>query len=180
LSCTTPEKFFKSWMAVGFVPFTRKALSHKKVRHMLGDRGAKQIGLNDFVFGVELPLHKNSAILQKTENKQVKSLVERKSAFSAGGIWMALGFQLMGSQATVRVQLQQIELEKAAAAMTTAKKAEDLRVKVEKAESSFQLYKSGQHMQMEAWRDIIKFLLPIYDKKQLPLKSTPSKRQLIN
>jgi len=143
-------------------------------------REAKQIGLNDFVFGVELPLHKNSAILQKTENKQVKSLVERKSAFSACGIWMALGFQFMGSRATVRAQLQQIELEKAAAAMTTAKKAEDLRVKVEKAESSFQLYKSGQHMQMEAWRDIIKFLLPIYDKKQLPLKSTPSKRQLTN
>mmetsp|Transcript_5727 Transcript_5727/g.11705 ORF Transcript_5727/g.11705 Transcript_5727/m.11705 type:complete len:257 (+) Transcript_5727:481-1251(+) len=185
-------------MAVGFVPFTRNALSHKKVCHILGEgeasvemtaklketqqnynclkREAKQIGLNDFVFDVELPVHKKSALLQKTENEQVKSLVERKSAFSAGGIWMALGFQLMGSQATVRVQLQQIELEKAAAARTTAKKAKDLRVKVEKAESSFQLYKSSQHTQMEAWRDIIKFLMPIYDKKTAPSKINSIKK----
>ncbi len=40
LCCTTPEKIFKSWMVVGFVPFTQNALSHKKVHHMLGEGGA--------------------------------------------------------------------------------------------------------------------------------------------
>ncbi len=115
------------------------------------------------MFNVEIPVHKKSTLLQKTEDEQVMLLVERKSAFSARGIWMALGFQSMGAKATVRAQLQQIELEKAAVTRTTAKKVEDLRVKVEKAEALFQLYKWGQHMPMEAWQDIIKFLLTIYD-----------------
>lgn len=38
--CVTKEEIFKSWMAVGFVPFTQNALSHKKVQHLLGDGGA--------------------------------------------------------------------------------------------------------------------------------------------
>ncbi len=42
LCCATKEKIFKSWLAVGFVPFTRNALLHKKVRHLLGDGGASK------------------------------------------------------------------------------------------------------------------------------------------
>ena len=37
--CFTFAKIFRSWMNIGFVPFTRRALSHKKVRHMLGEGG---------------------------------------------------------------------------------------------------------------------------------------------
>ncbi len=117
-------------------------------------------------------MHKKSTLLQKMEDEQ--------DSFSAGGMWIALGPQLMGARAMMWVQLQQIELEKATVARTTAKKVEDLKVKVEKAEALFQLYKLGQHMPMESLWDIIKFLLPIYDKKRLPLKSTPSKKQLTN
>ena len=33
----TPKGIWGSWAQIGFVPFTRNALSHKKVRHMLGE-----------------------------------------------------------------------------------------------------------------------------------------------
>ena len=37
--CFTYPKIFKSWLNIGFVPFTRQVLLHKKVRHMLGKGG---------------------------------------------------------------------------------------------------------------------------------------------
>ncbi len=40
--CATNEKIVKSWMTIGFVPFTWNALSHKKVQHLLGDGGASE------------------------------------------------------------------------------------------------------------------------------------------
>lgn len=46
---------------------------------------------------------------------------------------MVLGFQLMGSKATVCAQVEQIKCVKAAAAKTKAKKEKDVREKVGKA-----------------------------------------------
>ncbi len=80
----------------------------------------------------------------------MKSLVDRKQAFSAGAMWVALGPRLMGSKATIRAQVAQIENEKASVAEMATKKANDLCVKVEKAEASFQLFKSGDKMPLEA------------------------------
>ncbi len=71
------------------------------------------------------------------EDKEVKSIVMRKNAFSAGGLWMALGFQPIRSQATTWAQVQQLEEEKKVATQAAAKKVEDLQVKVEKAEAAF-------------------------------------------
>lgn len=121
-------------------------------------------------------MYKKSALLQKTEDDQVMSLVERKIAFSAGGLWMALGFRLMGSKATVRAQMEQIKSEKAAAAKTEAKKEKDIREKVEKASASFELFKTSSNMPAEAWRDIIKFLVPLYDNKSAPSKFNSVKK----
>ena len=36
----TCAKIFKSWLNISFVPFTRKTLKHKKLRHMFGTGGA--------------------------------------------------------------------------------------------------------------------------------------------
>ncbi len=55
-------------------------------------------------------------MLQKTKDKQVKSHVEEKGLFSAGGLWLTLDFKLMGSKATIQAQVAQIEQNKAAAA----------------------------------------------------------------
>ncbi len=100
----------------------------------------------------------------------MKSLVDRKQAFSAGALWVALGPKLMGSKATIRAQVAQMEKEKASVSEIATKKANDLRVKVEKADASFQLFKSGKKMSLEAWRDIVRFLVPLYDKKTAPSK----------
>ena len=38
----TPEKRLKCFLAIGFTPFTREGLKHKKVRHELGEGGASE------------------------------------------------------------------------------------------------------------------------------------------
>ena len=110
----TPGKIFKCWMNIGWIPFTRNALGHKKVRHMLGEGGAnekmkamlenvteeyaklkgemKECGINDFVFRSAIQVHKKHPSTAKTEDEQVKTLVDGKGAFSAGGQWCAMGF----------------------------------------------------------------------------------------
>ncbi len=103
--------------------------------------------------------------LQKTEDEQIKSLVERKGAFSAGRIWMTFGFKLMGSKVTFLAQAVQIQAEKDAVARVAAKKEEDNQVKVEKANPSFKLFKAGEKMSHEAWIDIMGFLVPFYNTK---------------
>ncbi len=121
-------------------------------------------------------MYKKSAFLQKTEDKQVKLLVECKNAFSAGGLWMALGFQLMGSKATVCAQMEQIKSEKAAATITRAKREKAMRDRMEKADTSFELFKSGSNMPAEAWWEIFKFLVPLHDNKSAPSKYNSVKK----
>ncbi len=53
----------------------------------------------------------------------MKLLVERKQAFSAGAVWVARGPRLMGSKATIKAQVAQIEKEKKSAAEMATKKA---------------------------------------------------------
>ncbi len=69
----------------------------------------------------------------------------------------------MGLKATIWAQVAQIEQEKAAAKKTVKKKAHEMKLKVEKAGKSFCLFKSGAKMLLEAWQDIIWFLLSLYD-----------------
>ena len=129
--CFTPAKISKSWLNIGFTPFTRQALLHKKVRHMLGDGGAsdvmqttmeetekeysrlkiatKEHGVNAFVFDSKLPVHKNHALI-KTEDEQVAALLMGRSAFSAGGQWCKLGLALLGSSAILRAQKEQMKI----------------------------------------------------------------------
>ncbi len=42
----------------------------------------------------------------------MKTLVERKQAFTAGAIWLALGPRLMDHKATIRAKVAQIENKK--------------------------------------------------------------------
>lgn len=59
---------------------------------------------------------------------------------------MTLGFQLLGSCATTCPQFEQIEQEKVAAMNALENKAEELRLKVEKAGALFQLLKLGKNI----------------------------------
>ncbi len=83
---------------------------------------------------------------------------------------MVLGFQLVGSKASVHAQVQQIKSKSVAAAKTKTKKEIGIREKVENALASFELFKSGSNMPAEVWQDIIKFLVPLYDHKSAPSK----------
>ena len=89
----TPGKIFRCWMNIGWTPFTRNALKHKKVRHMLGDGGAnnemkatlenvtkqyaklkgeiKECGINEFVFRSAIQVHKKHPSAAKTEEEQI-------------------------------------------------------------------------------------------------------------
>ena len=85
--CFTEERIFGAFLAIGFIPFTRQALKHKKVCHMLGMGGASkemtkklettnkryallkaqvsEEGLNAFVFDARIPVCKKHPSLQK-------------------------------------------------------------------------------------------------------------------
>ncbi len=127
-------------------------------------------GINDFVLNEELPWYTKSVLHQKSEDKQVKLLVEQKQAFSAGTIWVALGSNLMGFKATIKPQVTQIEKEKASAAEMATKKASNLCVKLKNAGTSFEVFKLGGKTSLEAWQDIVRLLVPLYNKKTAPSK----------
>ncbi len=110
----------------------------------------KVLGINNFVFNNEIPVYKKSALLEKTEDNQVKSPVAQTNAFSAGRLWMAHGFQLMGSWATCQAQVEQIQADKVAAWAIATKKANELRDRVEKAVALSDSFKSGANMAKEA------------------------------
>ncbi len=94
----------------------------------------------------------------------MKLLVEQNQAFSAAALWVALGARLMGFNATIQAQMAQIKGEIA------TKKANNFHVKVKKVVVSFEHFKSGGKMSLEAWWDIVRFLVPLYDKKMDPSK----------
>ncbi len=103
-------------------------------------------GINSFVFNEELPWYTKSMLHQKSDDNQVKSLVEQKQAFSVGALWVALGPRLMGSKTTIKAQVAQIKKGKKSAAEMTTKKANDSHFKVKNAEASFELFKLGGKM----------------------------------
>ncbi len=71
---------------------------------------------------MELLIHTKSSILQKMEDEQAKSLVKRVIAFIAGGLWMAYGFKMMVSKATIQDQVKGIKQQKDAAAKNSRRK----------------------------------------------------------
>ncbi len=67
----------------------------------------------------------------------------------------------MGSKATIRAEVAQIKNKKALVAEMTTKKANDLCVKVVKAEASFELFKLGDKMPLKAWWGYCEILGPV-------------------
>ncbi len=51
-----------------------------------------------------------------------------------------------------------------------------MQAKVERAKASFGLFQSGAKMSMEEWRDIIRFLVLLYDKETAPSKLNTLKK----
>lgn len=183
----TPENIFKSYLAIGFCPFTCNALKHHKVRHELGDGGASEAmekelstvskryrrlklsvsaqGLNGNVFDAELPVRKKHPIHQKTEDEQVGQLVKAKGAFSAGAQWYTFGFQLLGSRALIRAQVKQVEAESKGKEHALAKKKEEAQTRIQKAQEALTIWTATGKLSASQWKDILKFVLTRWEPK---------------
>ena len=148
------------------------------MRHKLGEGGAskyveKQLtvtskiyrrlklsmsepGLNTNVFDAKLPVRRKHPVHQKTEEEQVKQLIEKKGAFSAGAQWYAFGFQLLGSRTLIRAQVQQVENKrKSIQAQSTTRKAEE----------ALTVWTATGKLMANQWKDILKFALAQWEPK---------------
>jgi len=192
--CFQNEKIWKSFTKIGWTPFTRAALKHKKVRHMLGEGGAsedmkgklervqeryddikekvKKHGINSFVFNSKIPVHKKHPIMQKTEDEQVEELVEGKKAFSASGQWewATIGVALIGSRAICRAQRIQMQREVAGGKKDKLKKLKERMEKVNKAQEALTMFRSRVKFGRSDWDDVMKFLVRRFDAKDAPSK----------
>ena len=196
----SPENLVRSWLAIGFTPFTREALNHKKVRHTLGDGGAsdemkekleavqqdygelrekvKGKGLNDFVFNARLPIARENKFLQKTQKEQIRALVENKGAFSAGGQWCHIGVQLLGSEAVTAAQMEKLAIEQRKTAAAAERKATEKEKKVTKARAALQSFKQeNSKAGADKYKDVIMFLLPRVEKETAPSKIGSMKKR---
>ncbi len=135
-------------------------------------------GNKDFVFNLSIPGYKTNKLHQKTEDKQVQALKEKKNAFSADRLLCALGFSFLGSRATSQSQVMQIEKEKKGNDEVVEKKANKLCLMVEKANDAFQVYKSGGKMKKELYYDIMKSLVPLYNPKAASSKLNGLKKEM--
>ncbi len=74
--------------------------------------------------------------------------------------------------------MEQIQADKVAASTIATKKANELRGRVEKAAASFDLFKSSTKIPKEAWYDIIKFLVTLFEKDTAPSKFNSIKKAI--
>lgn len=176
----TKARIVASWEKVGFVPFTRKCVLHKKVRHELGQKGlaranaledlqekydelvavAEDHGLNAGVFDATIPV---VARVQRVtdEDEQVKKLLEDKSAFSAGGLWNTIGTRIGNAKVVLRAQKEQVDLEAERSAGQERSRAERRVKAMVSAQTALQKYRRNSNaMTDKDWVDIIRWVLP--------------------
>jgi hypothetical protein len=177
----TKERIVKTWEKVGFVPFTRKCLSHPKVRHELGqDNGARATdlecvqanyndlvllaeaeGLNAGVFDAEVP---TAAPVQRVtdEDEQVKELVEKKGAFSASGLWNICVSRIGNSEVVIRAQQQQMQLQEQKNTLLSQQRADRRAKLMINAQAALQKHElsNGASLTDKDWGDVIRWVLP--------------------
>ena len=90
------------------------------------------------------------------------ALLKGKSAFSAGGQWCTLGFALLGSNAILRAQKEQLRLEAEGTAAVRAKKIKDATEKLDKAQAVLDKFRRKEKMTAPDWKVVIAFVLPRY------------------
>ena len=106
-------------------------------------------------------MHKHDSLIE-TEDEQVAALLKGKSAFSAGGQWCTLGFALLGSNAILRAQKEQLRLETKGTAATRAKKSKEAAEKMNKAQAVLDKFHRKEKMTAPDWKVVIAFVLPRY------------------
>ena len=176
----TKERIRASWEKVGFVPFTRKCVHHKKVRHELGQHGAARAsvledlqekyddlvvlaeneGLNAGVFDGAIPVAMRVE-RATNEDEQVTRLVETKGSFSAGGLWNNCATRIGNASVVLRAQKAQIDIEAAKNAVQAQSRADRRSKAFMSAQTALQKYREKcTTMTDKDWVDIIRWVLP--------------------
>lgn len=176
----TKERIIKSWEKVGFVPFTRKCLSHRKVRHELGqDNGseasklqeiqdyynelvsrAESEGLNAGVFDVSIPTATMSRRISD-EDAQVQELLQSKGAFSASGLWNICSTRVGNANVVIRAQQAHLKVISEKSEQQHQARVDRRAKLLASAQAALVKHENfGALMTDKDWVDIIRWVLP--------------------
>jgi hypothetical protein len=175
----TQEKILNAWAKIGFVPFSRKCLYDKKVRHELGQADvnvdlenlhenyvqlvatAEEQGLNPGVFDAFIPLA-NTLDRAVDEDDQVKKLLAQKGAFSASALWNVCGTRVGNARVVIRAQREQIAIDEAEVTLQTQGRMERQAKCLANAQAALEKHNTigiGSLTDKD-WGDIIRWVLP--------------------
>jgi hypothetical protein len=174
----TKAKICASWSKVGFVPFTRNCIKHKKVRHELGQRekdlsleevqtsyrdlvdGADLHGLNAGIFDATIPVAKHVE-REIEEEDQVKKLVATKGSFSTSALWNVCGTRIGNASVVLRAQKEQLDLDaKKVESQSKSKVERRAKLLVNARQAMDKHERSPTTMIDKDWIDIIRWVLP--------------------
>jgi hypothetical protein len=173
----TKAKICASWSKVGFIPFTRNCIKHKKVRHELGQRekdllleevqtsygdlvdGADLHGLNAGIFDATIPVAKHVE-REVEEEDQVKKLLATKGSFSASALWNVCGTRIGNASVVLRAQKEQLDLEaKNVESQSKSKVKRRAKLLVNARQAMDKHERSPATMLDKDWIDIIRWVL---------------------
>jgi len=174
----TKEKVLRAWEKIGFVPFTRKCLENKKVRHELGQTNpneelhriqasygevvatAENVGINpgvfDAVITVAQPLERAT-----DKDEQVRQLVAQKGAFSASALWNVCGSRVANARVVLRAQREQMAIDEAKSLLVEQNRLSRHSKLLANAQQALAKYRLGQSpLTDKDWGDIVRWVLP--------------------
>ena len=173
----TKKKILTSWSNVGFVPFTRKCLGHKKVRSELGQRDgnlvlenlqakydkligeAEAAGFNPGLFDASIPVAQRVERISG-EDDQVKALVEMKGAFSSSIQWSICSTRMGNSAVALRAQKELLAVEAAKVAAIEKKKDDEKATKLTKARAALRKYHNNVNsLSDKDWGDVLRWVI---------------------
>ena len=177
--CFTTDKVLRAWNKIGFVPFTRKCLYDKKVRHELGQddandeleclqeyydglvSNAENKGANRGVFNASIErVRKLDRAID--EDEQVRRLVASKGAFSASSLWTVCGSRVGNSRVTLRAQREQMAIDEAKANAVSQNRLDRQAKLLVNAQAALQKFRTVGALSMtdKDWGDIVRWVLP--------------------
>ena len=179
------ERIKKSWENIGFVPFTRKCLDNKKVRHEIDEsvpnnhsNNVEELqqkynaikvklheeGFNNECFDIIVP--KAFKMKRLKENKdRIKMLIEKGATFSTSGLFIHTGNMVITADELTSAQKQHLDLvEQKKSDVIDKKNAAMLEVKI----NAVALAKKADHLGndkllLKDWKIILKYVLHITD-----------------
>ena len=177
--CFTTEKVLRAWKKIGFVPFTRRCLYDKKVRHELGQDDANveleslQASYAGLVSNAESSgadrgvFNASSERVRKLdraidEDEEVRRLVTSRGAFSASSLWTHCGSRVGNSRVTLRAQREQMAIDEAKA-NALSQNCSDRQAKLPaNAQAALQKFRTAGAMSMtdKDWGNVVRWVLP--------------------